>query len=151
MRFYYFIGSVLAPLAIVSLNVYSRIFRTIRTRIVLEDDQGRVLLLRTWLSGNKWSLPGGGVERGELPVSAAKRELREEAGIVILDQDLRLKLTLKAAGHQEMVFTAHTSSELPEQLPNHFEVKDAGWFSLKELPPLEPLARTILDKLAIKD
>ncbi len=42
----------------------------------------RVLLLRVY---NYWDFPKGEVERGENPLSAARREVREEAGIGDLD------------------------------------------------------------------
>jgi 8-oxo-dGTP pyrophosphatase MutT (NUDIX family) len=47
---------------------------------IAEDDRGRVLLVRhSYTPG--WSLPGGGVDRGEPPEAAAIRELQEEVGL----------------------------------------------------------------------
>jgi ADP-ribose pyrophosphatase YjhB (NUDIX family) len=44
------------------------------------DAQGRVLLVRqTYMAG--WRLPGGGIDHGEAPEAAIKRELREEVGL----------------------------------------------------------------------
>ena len=44
----------------------------------------KFLLLREYrpaLGGESFTLPGGGVEEGELPIDCLKRELREELGI----------------------------------------------------------------------
>jgi len=46
------------------------------------DDGWRVLLLRAY---NYWDCPKGVVEPGEEPLTTAKREVLEEAGIVALD------------------------------------------------------------------
>lgn len=48
---------------------------------VITDDAGRVLLAH-WHEGRRssWTLPGGGLEPGEDPEVAARREVREETG-----------------------------------------------------------------------
>lgn len=48
---------------------------------VITDDEGRVLLAH-WSEGRRaaWTLPGGGLEEGEDPEHAMRREVREETG-----------------------------------------------------------------------
>lgn len=48
---------------------------------VVTDDDGRILLAH-WNEGRRaaWTMPGGGLEAGEDPEHAARREVREETG-----------------------------------------------------------------------
>lgn len=48
--------------------------------VVAFDEAGRVLLVRHSYGPAVWSVPGGGVGRGEDPATAAAREMREELG-----------------------------------------------------------------------
>ena len=41
-----------------------------------------LLLLSHWHEGDRWTLPGGGLEAGEPPADAAVREIYEETGFV---------------------------------------------------------------------
>jgi 8-oxo-dGTP pyrophosphatase MutT (NUDIX family) len=62
-------------------------FKRKAARVVLLDRLGRVLLLRARDPADPskppwWEIPGGGMERDESSADAARRELREETGIV---------------------------------------------------------------------
>ena len=66
-------------------------------RVIVTDENGRVLLVRhKYLPG--WYLPGGGVEKGEILVETAKRELREEAGVKALGDPKLLGMFLNREG-----------------------------------------------------
>ncbi|HYX86518.1 MAG TPA: NUDIX domain-containing protein [Gaiellales bacterium] len=58
---------------------------SLRARAVIADGDGRVLLDRTHHQGKApfYWLPGGGVEPGETAAEALRRELVEEASVVI--------------------------------------------------------------------
>ena len=67
-----------------ALHPWFRLTRgsTLGVRAVVIDGEGSVLLVQhSYAPG--WILPGGGVERGETAYDAVRRELHEEAGIVI--------------------------------------------------------------------
>lgn len=56
---------------------------------VVTDDDDRVLLAR-WTEGRRmaWTMPGGGLEDGEDPENAVRRELLEETGFRIETTEL---------------------------------------------------------------
>ena len=54
---------------------------------VIRDLEGRVLLQEK-SSGEGWSLPAGGIEPGESPAEAIRREVGEEVGILVEPQQI---------------------------------------------------------------
>jgi 8-oxo-dGTP diphosphatase len=56
----------------------------------IRDAAGQILLVQTIEAiGGRWFLPGGGVEFGEHPDDAVRREVREETGLTVLTAQLR--------------------------------------------------------------
>ncbi|UJP09520.1 NUDIX domain-containing protein [Microbacterium sp. KUDC0406] len=56
---------------------------------VVTDDRDQILLAR-WTEGRRiaWTMPGGGLEDGEDPEDAVRREVREETGYTIAVREL---------------------------------------------------------------
>ncbi|GAA3122585.1 NUDIX domain-containing protein [Streptomyces goshikiensis] len=54
---------------------------------LVRDEQGRVLIVNP-VYKERWNLPGGHIEEGEVPTAALRRELREELGLDLEIGDL---------------------------------------------------------------
>ncbi len=92
-------------------------------RVICLDASDRVLLLRwrdpvdgTWL----WEPPGGGIDPGETPLTAARRELVEETGLdpeAILERSVPVERNVRWKGMQyvgtEDFFVARSTEERP--------------------------------------
>jgi 8-oxo-dGTP pyrophosphatase MutT (NUDIX family) len=98
-------------------------------------DGDRILLVRHSYGPNEWDLPGGGLKRNESPMSAARREMKEELGVDIdnwvaigdvLSRFQRTKSTMYC-------FRAQLSD--PQLTLDRGELLAARWFALDDLPP----------------
>lgn len=152
MRLYYLAGQVARPGMTVAFYVYNRVVRQPRARAVVFNEDGEILLVRTWGGQRKWSLPGGGVERGEHPKAAAQRELLEETGIDAPLDDFSYVTTLEIHGYKAPIYAVTvTKNQLPAIPHNPREITHLGWFAPHHLPEVSPAVRRALQKLASRD
>lgn len=101
------------------------------------NDAGEVLLVRQWRAPVEmamWELPAGRVDEGEQPLKAAKRELREETGLVAR-QWRRLALLHPSPGYVSECMHLFLATKLTQQEANPEEDEDLTlrWFTPKEL------------------
>lgn len=110
----------------------------------------RVLLVRrtTPPREGQWSLPGGAQQLGETVAEAARREVREEAGIEIEPGEPIAAIDLverdgdgRVRYHYTLVdFTAEAASA---ELTPGDDAADARWFALDELTALGLWSETL--------
>ena len=116
--------------------------------VVLADDVergARVLMFNDRDPGTPgsswWVLPGGGIDGDETPRDAARRELAEESGYVVEEDDLYGPVALRVAMHgysdqvteqTEEIFVVRVSQEFDVDISGHTEfervsVKGHAW------------------------
>ena len=108
-------------------------FKAPRVRVALKAPDGEVLVVRTWFGLQRWSLPGGGIDTEETEQQAAVREVHEETGISIQEQDLAFvgEVQLDEAPHVtlRMYEAMVASKELQTLSPFHrLEITDRRWW-----------------------
>lgn len=106
-----------------------------RTRLLLIAE-GKVLVMRGWLSSGQWALPGGGLHRRESPLAGVLRELYEETGIRLKPQLVKETGAGVAAENGLSFRYRQFFARLPEAVPvrrQPFEVVDVAWIPLSEV------------------
>jgi 8-oxo-dGTP pyrophosphatase MutT (NUDIX family) len=103
------------------------------------NELGEVLLVRSWFGHQRWSLPGGGIRRGEDPRVAAARETFEETGVSLDERECK-PLGEFANGDSNAPFIVDCYRIEVSKQPAHIaarhrlEMLDVAWFSLGHLP-----------------
>jgi 8-oxo-dGTP pyrophosphatase MutT (NUDIX family) len=123
--------------------------------IAVFDAQRRVLLL-LHRHDNRWGTPGGGMEPGETPSQAARREMLEEAGLTVSDTHLidafggaEFEVTYPGGTTTAYVVVLYGATEWTGDISLQLdEVTEAGWFTEAETLVLElpPDMRVMLPK-----
>jgi ADP-ribose pyrophosphatase YjhB (NUDIX family) len=100
---------------------------------------GKILMVKEMADG-RWTLPGGWIDIGESPATAAEREVFEESGYRVSVRKLaavydKLRHDHPAAPHHSylMFFLCDL---LGGTASPSYETSEVGWFSPEELPDL---------------
>ncbi|KDA05146.1 DNA mismatch repair protein MutT [Microbacterium sp. CH12i] len=116
---------------------------------VITNDEDKVLLAR-WTEGRRvaWTMPGGGLEAGEDPEDAVRREVREETGYSVhVEELLGIHSRVIPAGRRvqkaphplhtlRIVYRAKISGG-KLRFEENGSTDMAGWFTLAEVAALQ--------------
>lgn len=143
-----------SPVVLKALRLSSRLTGQKRARVVILNPQGELLLVWETIGAHRWSLPGGGIKRGEDPALAASRELYEELGLIVKPRALRQVAFLRNRdtniGYDAYIFAITVNkNQLPIKPHNPIEIIEINWFKQDALPTkLSPLIRPSLEQLS---
>lgn len=102
--------------------------------------QGEEVLLVKETTDGLWSLPGGWIDAGESPSQAAARETKEETGWTVRPERLLAVYDRDRHEHPPRPFHVYKLFILCAPLEpgerKSFDTLDAGFFPVKELPPI---------------
>ncbi|MDA8289769.1 MAG: NUDIX domain-containing protein [Actinomycetota bacterium] len=130
-------------------GVQRRVLERDTARVLLVDELGRLLLLQGHdhtrpEEGTWWFTPGGGIDAGESPETAARRELAEETGIaldalgpVVFSRTTEFDFEDDRYRQREVFFLARTTNR--PAVPNNWTAIErrsllgARWWPLADL------------------
>lgn len=116
------------------LKIYWFIFRPktqgVKCLIVSGDE---TLLIRHTYGHSAWTLPGGGIKKGELKEQAIKREIKEELGFDIEPKYIG-EFTHNTEYKIDTVYCFVANVEKKDPVLQEAEIKKAGWWKTNGLP-----------------
>ena len=116
---------------------------TLGVLAVVQDGEGRVLLVKTSYRGLRWQLPGGYVEQGESPLEALSREAQEELGTDIHDPQLVCVYCKTYESNMNLIFRGALGSGHP--VADGKEVLECRYYRIDDLPAeVSPRVRAII-------
>ena len=99
---------------------------------ICQDGHGRLLCVNDIFKG-RWTIPGGIVDAGESPKSAAARECREEAGVPVETDELLGVFILGLADRVLLTYRATATELIEHPTPLHpHEISDVAWLDLDD-------------------
>ena len=106
--------------------------------------EGRLLLVRE-RGAKHWSLPGGGMKKGEDPVAAAARELDEETKLVVTSAEYLFDYESPSQRHHVCLLEAEGTVELLKD-----EVGDYRWWDGETQLAIIPSAVEIIGRAGVE-
>jgi ADP-ribose pyrophosphatase YjhB (NUDIX family) len=104
--------------------------RTEGAHVLVTDEAGRILVVRTTYLGPGWMLPGGRIERGETPHDGAARETREETGLTVTVERLVL---VDARRGRDVSFVFRGRLVGGDLEPQFGEIAEVAWVDREEI------------------
>ncbi len=106
--------------------------RTIGARILLIKNNKILLVKHTYQPG--WYTIGGAVERGESPLKAIERELKEEVGVTLTTLPQLFSIYYSKFEKRDDYIVLYVGSEHIEEMSSSNEIAEKKWFDLDNLP-----------------
>jgi 8-oxo-dGTP diphosphatase len=120
---------------------------TVGVFAAVSDARDHFLCVRHNYANREWGMPGGRVEPGEDPISAVKREILEETGVVASIE--RLHGVYSAPYRDDLVLLFEGTVEEEGSWRANEEIAEIGFFPLDGLPePMGPNARLRFGNIA---
>lgn len=115
---------------------YCFLFRpkSLGVKIIVENDKGKILMVRLSYAHKKWTFPGGGVGRKESFEEAAIRELREEVGIKTQRLIEIGEYTSDRNFKKNIVKCFYLKTDSFSVKIDNFEISESRWCNPGELP-----------------
>lgn len=136
-RLFAFITRVIS---IVGHPIKAQVLKNSQRVRVLVLAQDSILLIRSSIGSQRWSLPGGGIKKSESPKTAAIRELFEEtnlnlpAGLFSQIGEKSIPVQSTQGFFYVTFYKAKLNEQLVPKITRPLEVLEARWFKLNELP-----------------
>lgn len=123
-----------------SIGTHTVMHRKPGVGIVVTTPTQKMLLQKEYryvIDSSNWEIPGGGIDEGETPEQAAKRELFEETGIVATElENFGISYPLNSLNN-EVVTIFHTVVEEDVLMADHSEhsefVEDRKFFTFDQV------------------
>ena len=115
-------------------NIFDYFFtrQTFGARILLIKDDRVLLVKHSYQPG--WYTIGGGIEKGESPLVAIKREIKEEVGVTLLNSPVIFSVYYSTFQQRDNYIVLYLSSDFLEEPSSSPEIAEKKWFSLNDLP-----------------
>lgn len=112
------------------------------------DGKHEILLIKQFAHKERWGIPKGHTHTDETLEDCARREIREEAGVVV-ELGYRLPDVAVVYKNEDKTVVSWIAQVVGDDTPNHndpdSEVADARWFSVDELPDLHVYQQKLIE------
>ena len=115
---------------------------------VVEDGEGRILVIHPIFPPREWNLPGGKVGKHEAPHEAAAREVLEETGMQV-EVERCLLVDAHRSRSTDFIFACRPVGGTLAPQPE--EIAEVRWVSRSEAAALEPKLGQLLAGLPASD